>query len=104
MLGTLNADVARHNAAVAALAAEITAHNNRAANVDTANGAAVSAYNAAQTALMARRAQLEQEEASFDHRQNEYQAKVQEYNNLAIRTETLTNSMDSLKSASDVEK
>lgn len=101
MLAALNADIAVYNAAVTKLEAEITAHNNRANAIDNTSYAEVNAYNAAQGALMSRRAQLEQEERSLDRRQGEYQEKIRQYNSLVIRSETLTNSMDSLKSSSD---
>lgn len=98
LLEALNADITAHNAAVTKLEAEILAHNGRASDVDNTNGEAVRLYNQAQASLMARRAQLGQEEAALARRQDEYQQKVQAYNKLVVRSETLTDSMDSLKS------
>lgn len=97
ILRVLNADIATYNAAVTALEAEITAHNSRLHTIDVTNQAAVNAYNAAQVSLTARQAQLDRDSAALDRRQNEYQQKVQAYNDLTVRSETLTNSMDSLK-------
>ncbi|HMS93520.1 MAG TPA: hypothetical protein PKD28_03975 [Candidatus Saccharibacteria bacterium] len=104
LLEALNADITAHNAAVAGLEAEILAHNDRATSVDNTNGEAVRLYNQTQASLMARRAQLRQDEAALARRQDEYQQKVQEYNKLVIRSETLTDSMDSLKSPQSAAK
>ena len=97
LLAHLNADVTAFNTSVTRLEAEIATHNSQSAAVDSTNTRQVAAYNARQAALMARRAQLGREELVLDERRTEFSQKVQEYNDLTVRSATLVNSLDSLK-------
>ena len=97
----LNADITTYNTAVETLNTETRAHNDRFHTIDRTDNAAVNAYNTAQALLTARRVRLDQEKNALDQRQSVYQQKVQEYNNLIVRSETLTSSMNSLKSSSE---
>lgn len=104
LVKALNTDIAAHNMTVSQLEAEVTMHNGKATSIDTADPVAVQQYNMAQTSLMARRTQLQRDEEALAQRQNIYQQKVAEYNKLVIRSETLVNSMDSLKSPQSTAK
>ena len=101
MVEALNTDITTYNIAVETLNAETRTHNDRFHTVDRTDSAAVDAYNTAQALLTTRRVRLDQEKNALDQRQIIYQQKVQEYNNLIVRSETLTSSMNSLKSSSE---
>lgn len=104
MVTTLNQDIAAHNQAVMQLDQDIIAHNNSYAALDRTDAGAVNAYNARRSNLMARGEALDQQERQLDVRREQYNQKLQQYNQLAIRAETLTDSVDSVKTQATIEK
>lgn len=93
----LNADIATYNAAINQLNIDTNAHNQKAASVDRTNADAVNTYNAYQNVLKSRRVELEQTKVDLDMRTTTYNTKLAEYNALALRSNNLINSIDSLK-------
>ena len=98
----INSAITAHNAAVDALNQEIIRHNQRASTVDRRNSAAVNAYNAQRIAIQAEQDRLDQEQATLDARRKAYNKRLEEYNALVIRSTTLTDSIDSFKSQTNI--
>lgn len=93
----INRDVAQYNQDVDNLNQAITDHNQRLSSVDRTNWAAVAEYNARRSQLEAEQKTLQDFRSSIDSRKQLYDEKVKEYNALAIRSEVLSSSIDSLR-------
>lgn len=104
MAPVLNADIEQYNQAVEQLNQSITAHNQRLSTVDRTNTAEVDAYNIRRTQLISQQIKLDETRRQLDVRRETYDKKLTEYNKIAVRSETLTNSIDSLRSQKGVEE
>ena len=104
MAPLLNADIEQYNQAVERLNQSITTHNQRLSTVDRTNTAEVNAYNVRRTQLINEQTALDETRRQLNARRNVYDKKLAEYNKIAVRTETLTNSIDSLQSREGVEE
>ncbi len=98
----INAAIMAHNAAVDDLNQAIIQHNNLAGSVNRRSTAAVNAYNAQRAAIQSEQTRLDQEQASLDARRKTYNKRLDEYNALVIRSTTLTDSIDSFKSQTNI--
>ncbi len=104
MVIELNQAIAAHNQAVMQLDQDIIAHNNSYATLDRTDAGAVDAYNTRRSRLMARSDTLDRQEQQLDQQRDQYNQKLQQYNQLTVRAETLTDSVDSLKTQAAIEK
>ncbi len=93
----LNADIDAYNIAVEQHNSTTQRHNNELSSVDQTSTQAVAAYNARQARLQAEQTRLDAVRASLDERSRVYETKLNEYNALVIRSQSLANSLDSYK-------
>ncbi len=95
LVSSVNLGVAQYNTEVSELSQEIVALNARADSVDRTSVSAVRAYNAKRSELLARVSQLDASRATIDSKTADYKAKLDQYNQLVVRSNALTSSIDS---------
>jgi hypothetical protein len=94
----LNSDIAAYNTAAETLSQQITNHNASAGSVDRTNPAAVAAFNATRARLQQERASLTETQNALNERIAAHNEDIKQYNALALRSEQLTSSLDSIQS------
>lgn len=95
LVDSVNVGVARYNADVAELSQEIADLNASASSVDRTSSSAVRAYNAKRSELLVRVNQLDVSRSTIDSKTADYKAKLIQYNQLVVRSNALTSSIDS---------
>lgn len=98
MASSINSDIAQYNASMGALNQAIAAHNEAGGAIDKRNEDAVWSYNNKRAALLNQAASLEVRKQAIEQAITDYQAKLKEYNALAVRSSELSSSIDSFSS------
>jgi len=92
----LNTLVKTYNSDVAALSIQVTALKVEEVAVDRTSSSEVNAYNAKRQRLVSQTNALEIRRVSINTKTTAYNAEVNAYNELVVRTNNLTNSLDSV--------
>jgi chromosome segregation ATPase len=94
---SLNVDIANYNSSMEQLNLLTRRHNDQLTRINRTDRASVSSYNTESDRLRREQRSLADTKKEIDQRYAAYNDKIEAYNRIAVRSETLTNSIDSMK-------
>lgn len=102
MSAALNRDIAAHNKGIDKLNHDIESHNQALESIDRTDSNAVLEYNQHRESIQQDQVRLEEVYSRLEQRRKEYDAKLNRYNEIVVHTSTLTESIDSLKTSTEL--